>query len=431
MEIIMKNTKFLIALILFGLLLNPLGIFAQGGIKKSTSKPFQLDKAKFTTEIYKKFDSKAMGYQVILLKKGQIVEEVADGWARNVEDGNVKMTVNTPANIGSTVKFFAGTALLQKLQKGTYLGGGFNTRLLEPAYRYLPKIWQDNMDVSIQKITLKDLLQHKGGFIHNDPDPSLKVFFDYLKKGVSMDQTQAFAYGKRKYANANITLIGYLLAAVDNPAFLTNLNNTIAAKKLKADDPLIQTYLGQAFENYMKANIFSKIKPAIAPSCDAPNEYPQNVKYAKSYALPSTVTKGAEYSSKTDNVSKACHAAGGWYITGRELAAYVANFAATETIVSDETRNLMFEDDAPQNQLLWSMNIPDPDLLKNFGWNTSPYMGGDHGGAHATIVKLPNDYYAVGIVNSGILDDKGQVGSSYLLTQKIIEAFNSSVAASF
>ncbi|MDQ2746450.1 MAG: hypothetical protein M3T96_04225 [Acidobacteriota bacterium] len=92
---------------------------------------------------------------------------------------------------------------------------------------------------------------------------------------------------------------------------------------------------------------------------------------------------------------------------------------------------MMFDDDAPQDRLLWSFNIPDAALLKNFGWKTSPYMGGDHGGAHATIVKLPNDYYAVGIVNSNVLNDKGQAGGSYVLTQKIIEAFDAGVAANF
>lgn len=223
----------------FGLLLNPTFALAQMGGVKLGEKPFQFDKVKFTNEIYKKFDSKAMGYQVILLKKGQIVEEVADGWARNVEDGYVKMTINTPANIGSTVKFFAGTALLQKLQQQKY-GAGINSRLNEAAYQYFPKIWQDNIHQSIKQITLKDLLQHKGGFIHNDPDPSLKVYFDYLKKGVSSDKTQPYAYGKRKYANANITAIGYLLAAVDNPDFLSNINKLIAFKKLKPEDPYIQ-----------------------------------------------------------------------------------------------------------------------------------------------------------------------------------------------
>lgn len=419
----MKNLKVLITLLVFGVLLNPLGAFAQTGGAK-------FNKAKFLSEIYKKFDSKTMGYQIILLRKGQVVQEVADGWARNVSDGNVKMTVNTPANIGSTAKFFAGTALLQKLQKGTYLGGGFNTRLHEPAYRYFPRVWQDNMHVSIQKITLKDLLQHKGGFIHNDSDPNIKVYFDYLKKGVSMDKTKPYAYGKRNYANANMTTVGYILAAIDNPGFLTSLNKIIDEKKLKPGDPYIQKFLGESLENYMKTRVFNKIKPSIFPSCDAPNEYPKkNIIYAKTYALPSTVTKGDEYSAKVND--GACHGAGGWYITARELAAYVGNFAGTETIVSASTREMMFDDDAPQDQLLWSFDMPDAFLLKNFSWNVSPYMGGDHGGAHATIVKLPNDYYAVGIINSGILNDKGQVGSSYLLTQKIIEAFDAGAGATF
>lgn len=416
----MKNIKVLFTLLVFGVLLAPTFALAQGGAK--------FDKAKFVSEIYNKFDSKTMGYQIILLRKGQIVQEVADGWARNVSDGNVKMTVNTPANIGSTAKFFAGTALLQKLQKGTWVGGGFSTRLLEPVYKYFPKIWQDNMHPSIQKITFKDLLQHKGGFIHNDPDPNIKVFFDYLKKGVSSDKTQPYSYGKRNYANANLTTIGYILVAVDHPGILTSLNEKIADKKLKPGDPYIQKFLGENFENYMKTQVFNKIKPAISPSCDAPKDYPKrNILYAKMYALPSTVTKGDEYSAKVND--GACHAAGGWYITARELAAYVRNFAATDTIVSASTREMMFDDDAPQDRLLWSFDMPDAFLLKNFSWNTSPYMGGDHDGAHATIVKLPNDYYAVGIINSGILNDKGQVGSSYLLTLNIIEAFDAGAGA--
>ena len=108
----------------------------------------------------------------------------------------------------------------------------------------------------------------------------------------------------------------------------------------------------------------------------------------------------------------------------------MANFSATETIVSAATRDLMFNDDAPQNRLVWSMETEDKTLLKNFQWNSSPYMGGDWGG-HATIVQLPNDYYAVGITNSGILNDQGVVGGSGLLTRNIIEAFNMGVDANF
>ncbi len=425
----MKNLKVLVALIVSGLLLSLSLAFAQGDAKGS-GKALTFDKAKFTTEIKKNFAGKAMGYQVVLLKKGQVVEKVAGGLARNATDGFVEMTINTPANIGSTVKFFAGTSLLHKLQTPSRSGGGLNARLNEPAYKYFPQIWQDNMHPSIKQITLKDLLQHKGGFIHNDPDPTLKVYFDYLRKGVSSDKTQSYAYGKRNYANANITTVGYILVAVDNPGFLASLNQIIATKKLKPEDPFIQKFLGENYENYMKTQVFNEINPAIFPSCDAPKDYPaKNIIYAKTYPLPGAVTKGSEYSSKVSD--GACHAAGGWYISANELAAYVANFAATETIVSASTRDLMFDDDAPQDQLLWSFDIKDADLLKNFDWNNSPYMGGDQGGAHATIVKLPNDYYAVGIVNSSVLNEQGKAGGSGLLTLNIIEAFNAGVAANF
>ncbi|MDQ2746449.1 MAG: beta-lactamase family protein [Acidobacteriota bacterium] len=306
----MKIIKVLIALLVFGLPLNPLSAFAQTGGVKLNADTIKFDKAKFTTEIYREFDGKTMGYQVILLKKGQIVGEVSDGWARNVADGNVHMNADIPANIGSTAKFLAGTSLLHKLQKPNGYGGPIGTRLNEPAYKYFPKIWQDNMDDSIKQIRLKDLLQHKSGFIQSDPDPTVKVYFDYLRKGVSSDQSQPFAYGKRKYANANMTTVGYILVAIDNPGFLASLDKIIADKKLKPEDPFIQKFLGENYENYMKTQVFNKIKPAIAPSCDAPNYYPKmNIFYAKMYDLPSTTTKGGEYSAKVSD--GACHAAGG------------------------------------------------------------------------------------------------------------------------
>lgn len=422
----MKKIKMLISLFVFAALLSPVLASAQpGGYGAGTTPKF--NNAKFVAEINKNFKDKAMGYQVILLKNGQVVEKVADGVARNVADGAVKMTIDTPANIGSTVKFFAATALLHELQKQ---GVSLNFRLKTEVYHYFPKVWQDNMHPSIKKITFRDLLQHKSGFVHNDPDA--KVFFDYLKKGVSSDQSKTFAYGKRKYANANITAIGYVLAAISNPKFLPEFNKDVVATGIsdRPEHQNIEGGLGIAFENYMKTRIFNKITPAILPSCDAPNEYPKrNIVYAKMYTFVSDLVKGGEFSSKAG--SGQCHAAGGWYISGRELAAYVANYAATDTIVSAATREMMFDDDAPQNQLVWSMNIEDGDLLKNFDWNTSPYMGGDYGGAHATIVKLPAGYYAVGIVNSHIFNDKGESGGSYLLTLNIIEAFNAGFAENF
>jgi len=428
----MKNIKVLIALFFFGLLLNPTSATAQISGAKRGGNLIKFDKAKFETEVKKSFDGNAKGYQVILLKNGQIVSEMAGGKARNQSDGLAEMTVNTPANIGSTAKFFGGTALLHEFQqKPSPIGGGMESWLSQQIYKYFPLVWQKNMHASIKQITFRDLLQHKSGFIQSDKDA--KVYFDYLAKGVSSDKTQDFYYGKSKYANANITSVGYLLAIIDDPSYLKKLNQLIAEKNVKPDDVWIQTYLGNIFESYMKGKIFNATKPQIHPSCDAENEYPaKNIIYAKTYLAANDVFKGTEY-SKADNFTKACHAAGGWYISARELAAYVANFAATETIVSNETRKKMFDDDAPQNRLVWSFTANDSSLAKNFKWNSTPYMGGDHGGSHGTIMMLPDDYYAVGIVNSDIspANKVGQNGGSAMLTRNIMEAFKAGVANNF
>ena len=424
----MKNIKVLMTLLIFSLLLTPTFAPAQTGGMKLNANTIKFDKAKYEAEINKLFNGNAIGYQVILLKNGKIVSEIAGGKARNATDGEAKMT----ANIGSTAKFFGGTALLREFQKPSPIGGGMDSWLNEPIYKYFPAIWKKNMDESIKQIRFKDLLQHRSGFIQSDKDT--KVYFDYLKKGVSSDKTQDFYYGKRNYANANITSVGYLLPIIDDPQILKNLDQLIAQKNLQPDDISIQTYLGDMFEIYVKGKLFNTTTPAIYPSCDPTNYYPsKNIVYAKTYLTAGDVFKGSTYSSKIDNPTKACHAAGGWYISARELAAYVANFSATETIVSDETRKKMFDDDAPDDRLLWSSAAGDKSFKDNFKWNSTPYMGGDQGGSHGTIVMLPDGYYAVGIVNSDITPATkvGQNGGSGMLTRNIMEAFKVGVAANF
>jgi CubicO group peptidase (beta-lactamase class C family) len=429
----MKNIKFLITSIVLGLLLTPTIALAQTGGMKLGGNTLKFDKAKFVGKVKSDFEGKVTGYQVVLVKDGKIVSEIGGGYATNAVDGSNKMTVNTPANIGSTAKFFGGTALLHEFQRTSGIGGGMDSWLSEKIYNYFPVVWKQNMHESIKQISFKDLLQHRSGFIQGDKDAK-DGFFGYIKKGVSNDKSQDFYYGKRNYANANITMVGYLLPMVADKNFLKSLNTMIIEKKLKADDMAIQTYLGNAFEAHVKKNYFSKITPAIAPSCDARNEYPKkNIIFAKSYNIWNDISPGADYSSKVDNLSKACHASGGWYITGRELAAYVANFAASDTIVTAATRKKMFDDKKPDDRLLWSNARGDTLLKTKLNWNSSPYMGGDHGGAHGTIVMLPNGYYAVGIINSAISPvNKGDdFGNSHTLTKNIISAFEAGIAANF
>ena len=131
------------------------------------AKEVRLDKAKFVQNVKAALDGKVMGYQVVLLDKGLIAAETAGGRARNAADGEAAMTLNTPANIGSTAKFFAGVALLKLLSspKGYVNPAGrtLDQWLDMKMYVYLPKVWQDFMHESWKQVSLRELLQHKSG----------------------------------------------------------------------------------------------------------------------------------------------------------------------------------------------------------------------------------------------------------------------------
>lgn len=384
--------------------------------------PFNFDKAAYEKRLRQAFDNQVMGYATVLIKHGQVVSEVSGGLARNSADGNVKMTTTIPALIGSTIKFTGGVTLLHLFEsknkainpKGLSMDQWLDTQI----YTYFPTVWQNGMDASIKKITFRHLLQHKSGF-RNLPqedfgDDGVKRMFDYLVKGVTEE-----TFEKRVYANANVSLITYLIPVIANSALLGKVNQAVADKKLKADSLELHKLIADEWEEYMHNNIYSQITPAVAPSCNPTVEFANKKKaWAYDYTSVNDTDKGATRDSR--KTQGYCQAQGGWYITARELAAFVANFEATNTLVSTQTRDLMFDDDKAGEMLVWSFTISDTVIQQKFNLSRLPYMGGDQGGAHATILKLPNSYYAVGIINSS---DFGSSG----VTRRLLRAFKTGI----
>jgi hypothetical protein len=169
----------------------------------------------------------------------------------------------------------------------------------------------------------------------------------------------------------------------------------------------------------MHGQIYSKITPAITPSCNPTVEFAKlNKVWAPDHHSAYDTYKGTTRDSRSTHGY--CQAQGGWYITARELAAFVANFRATNTLVSQQTRDLMFDDDNQNERLVWSFTISDASIQKKFNLQVLPYMGGDHGGAHASILMLPNEYYAIGIINS---NDMGSLG----VTRRLLRAFKTGI----
>ncbi|MES2317295.1 MAG: serine hydrolase domain-containing protein [Pseudomonadota bacterium] len=403
-----------------GALLLPLGMIVAScwaaPVKDAPALAF--DKAAYEARVKKAFENDVIGYESVLIKNGQVVAQNAGGMARNAADGNVKMSTSMPANIGSTIKFTGGVTLLALFESKDKTinpkGLTVDQWLDSPIYPFLPAVWQKGTHDSIKRMSFRQLLQHKSGFRKlsaedKGPDGD-KRMFDYLAKGVL-----AADVGVRDYENANFSLVTYLIPMIAKPALIAQVDADATKNKWSAEGAEVHQRIADEWEKLMHAQIYGKITPVIHPSCNPTVEYVKAGKsWAPDYASKSDLKAGATRDSRATNGY--CQAQGGWYITARELAAFVANFAATDTLVSGITRDKMYDDDKANDRLVWSFTIGDKAIDNKFHYSQLAYMGGDHGGAHATILMLPNGYYAVGIINSDDIN-------SYGVTARLLRGF--------
>ena len=385
--------------------------------------PYNFNKSAYEKRLHAGFDGQVMGYETVLIKDGKVVAEVAGGLARNAADGKKAMTTSIPANIGSAIKFTGGVTLLQlfesKDKKVNPTGRSVEEWLSLPIYPYFPKIWQDGMHASIKKITFRHLLQHRSGFrglaANELGGDGKRRMYDYLAAGV-----EPAHFDRRAYANANFSLLTYLIPMIADPALLGQVNKEAMKNNWKPEELAIHQRIANAWEQYITGQVYSKLTPAIHPSCNPKVDFVNQKRvWAPDYNSANDTNPGTTRDSRMNN--SYCQAQGGWYITARELAAFVANFDATEKLVSAKTRELMFNNDKPDDRLVWSFTIPaDEGVASMFHYKEMPFMGGDQGGAHASILLLPDGYYAVGIINSGDFSSAG-------VTRRLLRAFETGV----
>jgi hypothetical protein len=104
------------------------------------------------------------------------------------------------------------------------------------------------MDLSIKKIKFSHLLLHSSGFPEDLSkedlgDDGVKRMFDYLAAGVSETN-----FDNRLYANANVSLITYLIPMIADPNLLKAVNMEAHDKKWKAEDLPIHQRIADAWE---------------------------------------------------------------------------------------------------------------------------------------------------------------------------------------
>lgn len=374
---------------------------AQGAL---TNKNFIFNKPAFEQSLTSAVGPNVMGYQFVLIKDGRVVSAKAGGKARTGKDGEREMTVNTPINIGSLAKFMTGTTLLHLLIHTSEWAG-------KPNYNYVlegldskiaatfPRVWRDNMNQDINLITLRQLLQHRSGFDndYNKENAGHRDLFDYLQHGFLLTQLDRF-----EYANVNFVLAGYLVPLYDKGwKELRDHLNESAPKETAAADAYVRKELGQRMLDIFRTRVWDKLSPKFKPSCDAKNEMWNTAAYG--------------YSSKTDTkgvISSAvetqghCSGEGGYYMSAMDYANYIAHFSSTDIIVDKRTRDLMYTDGMnPYDRLIWA-GATDKQwksydwFEKNFKMGTMVWSAGGTNGTNGVLLRLPQNYYLVLLVNS-------------------------------
>ena len=108
--------------------------------------------------------------------------------------------------------------------------------------------------------------------------------------------------------------------------------------------------------------IFSKMTPSIKPSCDATNE----LKATAGYGYQTKSSAKGVIASMIEKKGH-CSGEGGYFMSARDFANYVAHFSVTDLIVTKTGHDAMFtEGMTPDDRLVWTAASGDNWMKEKF-----------------------------------------------------------------
>jgi CubicO group peptidase (beta-lactamase class C family) len=252
----------------------------------------------------------------------------------------------------------------------------------------------------VENISFRQLLQHRSGF--DDDFKADRTVLGFLRAGFTQSQ-----YNVREYSNINFVMTGYLLPLYEEPGLAGSFDLSVIQNHLAPDaaDAYVRDVLGKRMQQMFATRIFSKMTPPIKPSCDATNELKNTVAYG--YESKGS-TKGV-VSSQMEKKGH-CSGEGGYYMSARDFANYVAHFSASDLIVSKAGRDAMFtEGMSPDDRLVWTAAAGDNWMGTNFKMPVVVWSNGIPANGKTVLVRLPQNHYLVLFTNS----DELSVGQLY------------------
>lgn len=394
----MRSIRFLMAALLLLSFSNML--FAQGTVLGSKQITFKKDV--FEQDLIEKLAPQTKGYQFVLIKDGQVVSDKADGIARTPQDGGlIKMTNTTPVNIGSLFKFISGTLMLNLMEHppekmgSNYKQKSFDNRLDTPMWGELPKVWLDAIpgpespSPTQRSITFRQLLQHRSGF-DDQWNPSQKGgrdFLQFLKSGFLASQ-----YDQTEYCNMNFVTVGYMVPLLERHNLNYDVDLSNNGRTPDEADQNARLMVGQKFDTILRQYVTNKITPAMNLSCDAKN----TMKNTAAYGYASLGDNNGVISSAIETKGH-CGGEGGYYMSARDFAKYVAYFGSTDTIVSKTVRDKMYNDSManPNDRMVWAAASGSNWVNTNFKIPRVAWSNGGTDGTRTVLLRLPQNYYLV------------------------------------
>lgn len=413
----MKSLRYLLTIaILCCLALTSFGQHRTVGDKTTVNISFH--KTNFEQSMETNLAPQTVGYQWALIKDGQIVSEKWGGLARRGNDGDKLMKKNTPMNLGSLSKFISGTTMLHLMENPpqhmdqSYKNKSFDNRLDMAMWGELPTVWLDVipapgevMGPQQRMISYRKLLQHRSGF-DDDWQPvggGDRDFLDYLENGFTPAQ-----FDVREYANMNFVTIGYLIPLLENHMLNYDVNAANTGLSDENADANARLMIGGEMDNIVREYVTDNFETPINFGCDASNA----MSTTAAYGYSSVTDDDGSISSMMDTKGH-CGGEGGYWMSAHDLANYVANFSATNNIVSSTVRNKMYNDTMdPDDRLVWSSAWSDTWVNTNFDMPRVAWSDGSVPGHRAALLRLPDDYYLVitsNMRNNGAGQNSGQL----------------------
>lgn len=320
---------------------------------------------RFSDGLRDRLAGRAKGWAFAINVNGQLAtaESDAGGDARSSAEGDRDMTLDTRLNIASVSKTITAVAVLRLLETT-----GFSVDT--PIYPFLPGGW--TIGPGVDTIRFRDLLRHESGLTSLNSNFNALLSDNGLRAAIAAGGQ---AFSPYRYLNANFALFRVIIPRLWNRAGQTAANN---------DNPTASAFF---YALYIINELFGAMGGAIGANAST-SVLDDN---------PTRYYNGVGSNSGIDLGNWALIAGGGgWHLSVRELAAFLANITYNDDVLSSAARaqmDAMFLGWRPLQ-----ISVGQFGIYRAHGGS----IGGGGGAVRTAIVKYPFQCEVAVVANSAI-----------------------------